>query len=129
MTELVRRTFESFVEAAREALTDDREPFEALAAVMRRDSELVAGDAASQQAMMGAGAQVWEGILAERRQLGEVMEQLVERAQQAGTMRSDVGANDIPVLMCGVCASMGHTAKNFDWRRHLELAIDSLRAR
>jgi AcrR family transcriptional regulator len=129
MTELVRRTFESFVEEAHAALSGDGEPFEALADVMRRDSELVAGDAAAQQAMMGAGVQVWEGTGAERRQLGEVMQQLVERAQKAGTMRSDVTAHEISMLMCGVCATMGHTAKMFDWRRHLELAIDSLRAR
>jgi AcrR family transcriptional regulator len=129
MTELVRRTFESFAETAREALSGGGEPFEALADAMRRDSELVAGDAAAQQAMMGAGAQVWEGTSAERRQLEELMQQLVERAQRAGTMRPDVSAHDVPMIMCGVCATMGHTAKKFDWRRHLELAIDSLRAR
>ncbi|HEY5318657.1 MAG TPA: helix-turn-helix domain-containing protein [Solirubrobacteraceae bacterium] len=129
MTELVRRTFESFVVTSREALAVDGEPFEVLADVMRRNSELIAGDAAVQQAMMGAGAEVWEGTASERQQLGQVSQELVERAQDAGTMRPDVGAHDIPMLMCGVCATMGHTAKMFDWRRHLELAIDSLRAR
>jgi AcrR family transcriptional regulator len=129
MTELVRRTFESFVETAREALANDGEPFEVLAATLRRDSDLIAGDAAVQQAMMGAGAEVFAGTEYERRQLGEVTQQLVERAQQAGTMRPDARADDIPMLMCGVCATMGHTAKMFDWRRHLELAIDGLRAR
>lgn len=129
MTELVRRTFESFVETAREALADDGEPFEVLAGTLRRDSDLIAGDAAVQQAMMGAGAEVWEGTEPERQQLGEVMHELVKRAQQAGTMRPDAGAHDIPMLMCGVCATMSHTAKMFDWHRHLELAIDSLRSR
>jgi AcrR family transcriptional regulator len=129
MTELVRRTFESFVETAREALADDGEPFEVLADMLRRDSDLIAGDAAVQQAMMGAGAEVWEGTEPVRAQLGEVMDQLVKRAQEAGTMRSDAGAHDIPMLMCGVCATMGHTAKMFDWHRQLELAIDSLRSR
>jgi hypothetical protein len=31
------------------------------------------------------------------------------------------------MLMCGVCSTMGHTALGFDWRRHLELVIDTLR--
>jgi AcrR family transcriptional regulator len=129
MTELVRRTFESFVGTAREALATGGEPFEVLADVLRRNSELIAGDAAVQEGIMGAGAEVWAGTEAERTQLGEISRQLIERAQRAGTMRPDVGAEDIPMLMCGVCASMGHTAKMFDWRRHLELAIDSLRTR
>jgi AcrR family transcriptional regulator len=129
MTELVRRTFESFLEAGRDALAREGDPFEMLANALRRDSELIAGDAAVQQAMMGGGAEVWAGTEAERHQLGEVTQQLVERAQRAGTMRPDVGPEDIPMLMCGVCTSMGHTEKNFDWHRHLELVIDSLRAR
>jgi hypothetical protein len=129
MTELVRRTFESFVETSRAALDGEGEPFEILAGVMRRNSELIAGDAAVQQAIMGAGTEVWEGTARERQALGEVSQALVERAQKAGTMRPDVGAQDLPMIMCGVCATMGHTAKMFDWHRHLELAIDSLRAR
>jgi hypothetical protein len=51
------------------------------------------------------------------------------RAQRAGTMRKDVSALDIPMLMCGVCATMTHAKPSFDWRRHLELVIDALRAR
>jgi hypothetical protein len=78
---------------------------------------------------MGAGAEVWAGTEPERRQLGEISHLLVERAQQASTMRLDMSADDIPMLMCGVCATMSHAAKAFDWHRHLELAIDSLRAR
>ncbi|HWF49391.1 MAG TPA: TetR family transcriptional regulator [Solirubrobacteraceae bacterium] len=129
MTELVRRTFASFIDIARAALDREGEPFDIFADVLRSNLELVAGDAAVQQAIMGAGAEVWEGTEPERRQMGEISSQLIERAHAAGTMRRDAGAEDIPMLMCGVCASMGHTAKMFDWHRHLELAIDSLRVR
>jgi AcrR family transcriptional regulator len=129
MTELVRRTFASFVEIARDALAEDGEPFELLAGVLRRNAELIAADAAAQYAIMGAKSEVWEGTAPERRQLGEISQQLVARAQQAGTMRRDMGADDIPMLMCGVCATMSHAASGFDWHRHLELAIDGLRAR
>ncbi|MEA2197677.1 MAG: hypothetical protein QOJ25_1728 [Solirubrobacteraceae bacterium] len=129
MTELVRRTFESFVESGRAALTAEGDPFERLAGVLRGNCELIAGDTAVQQAIMGAGAEVWAGTEREREELGEVAHELVKRAQEAGTVRSDVGADDIPMLMCGICATMSHKAKMFDWRRHLELGMDSLRAR
>jgi len=129
MTELVRRSFASFAQTAREALADEDEPFDVFARVLRRNSELIAGDAAAQQALMGGGTEVWEGTEPERQELGEITRQFVERAQQAGTMRRDIGADDIPMLMCGICATMSHPAPRFDWRRHLELAIDSLRAR
>jgi AcrR family transcriptional regulator len=129
MTELVRRTFESFLADAHEALEADGEPFDVFAGVLRGNSELIAADAAVQHALMGAGAEVWDGTEAERQQIGEVSRKLIERAQESGAMRPDVSPDDIPMIMCGVCATMGHTAKHFDWRRHLELAIDSLRAR
>jgi AcrR family transcriptional regulator len=129
MTELVRRSFEAFVETAREGLTDDGDPFDVLARVLRSNAELIAADAAAQQAMTGAGPEVWAGTEAERHQLGDVTRTLVEHAQSAGAMRPDIDPEDIPMLMCGVCATMAHTAPGFDWRRHLELAIDSLRAR
>ena len=32
------------------------------------------------------------------------------------------------MLMCGVCSTMG-ARPGFDWRRHLDLVIDMLRAR
>jgi hypothetical protein len=33
------------------------------------------------------------------------------------------------MLMCGVCSAMGVGVRGFDWRRHVELAIDALRPR
>jgi AcrR family transcriptional regulator len=129
MTELVRRTFESFVETARGALTAEGEPFDALAGLLHHNCEVIAADAAVQQAITGGGEEVWAGTEHERRELGEIANELVVRAQRAGTLRPDVGPDDIPMLMCGICATMGHKAKMFDWRRHLELGIDGLRAR
>lgn len=129
MTELVRRKFELFTTAARDALTDGGEPFEVLAQLMRDNAELIAADAAVQQAIMGAGEEVWAGTERERQELGALIDRLARRAKEAGTMRTDVGAQDIPMLMCGICSTMGHKAPGFDWRRHLDLSLDSLRAR
>ncbi len=53
---------------------------------------------------------------------------LLARAQAAGSMRPDIRPTDIGMLMCGVTATMAHQGPGFDWRRHLELSIDALRA-
>lgn len=129
MTEIVRRTFQSFIESGRAALAGEGEPLELLSGVLRENCELIARDAAVQYALMGAGAEVWEGTASEREELGAVSRELIARAQEAGTVRPDVDPEDIPMLMCGICATMGHKSKKFDWRRHLELGLDSLRAR
>ena len=42
-------------------------------------------------------------------------------------MRPDVTAEDVPMLMCGVSATMA--CGDWDWRRHLELTLDGLTAR
>lgn len=129
ITELVARKFESFGQTAREALADDREPFEVLAGVLRRNAGFMAEDGAVRHALMGAGEEVWARTEPQRREVNEAFQHLVERAQRAGTMRKDFGVADIPMLMCGICATMGHTVHGFDWHRHLELVIDGLRAR
>jgi AcrR family transcriptional regulator len=129
MTELVRLNFEFFYATAQRALASDCDPFGALADMMRACAEFTAGDAGLQYALMAAGEEILAGVDVEKRALGEATQELVERAQRAGTLRLDVTQEDIGMLMCGVCSTMGHTAPGFDWRRHLELNIDGLRAR
>lgn len=128
LTELVRQKFRLFADRMREALEQNGEPFAALTDVMWRNAETAAGDAATQHALAAAGESIWAQAEAERSELIALTEQLIARARRAGTVRSDARATDIGMLMCGVCSSMGFTAPGFDWRRHLELAIDMLRA-
>lgn len=128
MVELVRQKFRLFAENARHALESDAEPFDALADLMRRNAESAAHDAAMQHALSGVGEHIWAQAEPEQVELRELTEQLVARAHRAGTMRRDVKARDIPMLMCGVCSTMTHTGPGFDWRRHLELVISMLRA-
>lgn len=124
MGELVRQKFALFVVHAREALTSDEPPFEALTAALRRNAEEIARDAATRYAM-GAGTAVWEAATAERDELSELFDELIARGHRAGTLRADLTVADIPMLMCGVSSSMG---RDMDWRRHLELTLDGLRA-
>ena len=70
----------------------------------------------------------WTFAAAERDELRGLADRLVRRAQGAGALRSDFAVDDIPMLMCGVSSTMG-AGPAFDWRRHLELILDGLRAR
>ena len=127
MVELVRQKFRLFAATAREALERDGEPFDALAYMLRRNAEACARDAAMQHALTGVGEHIWIQAAAEQEELHALTGELIERAQRAGTMRLDVGPTDIAMLMCGVSSTMAHCGPGFDWRRHLELAIDMLR--
>ncbi|MEA2214168.1 MAG: hypothetical protein QOF83_4116 [Solirubrobacteraceae bacterium] len=129
MAELVRQKFRLFADRAREALAQDGEPFAALTDVMRRNAQSAARDAATQHALASAGEPIWSQAQAEQEELLALTEQLIARARHAGTIRPDVHATDIGMLMCGVCSSMGFHLRGFDWERHLDLVIDMLRPR
>jgi AcrR family transcriptional regulator len=127
--ELVREKFRLFATRTREALEKDGEPFAVIEDLLRRNAETMAGDAAVQQALAGAGEHIWTQAEAEQQALVAVTGQLIARARRAGTIRRDVEPTDIGMLMCGLCSTMGRRGPGFDWRRHLELVIDVLRAR
>ena len=129
LVELVREKFKRFAAAARDALERDGEPFEVLVEVMRANAEALARDAGTQQVLAGAGEHIWSHAAAEQTELLELTSRLIDRAVRAGSIRPDVTANDIGMLMCGLSATMAHPAAGFDWRRHLELLIDMLRPR
>jgi len=127
MGELVRQKFELFLSHAREALDDPAEPFEAFAGLLRRNAAFMARDAATQHALMSAGEEIWEHAAPVRDKLLDITAELIDRAQQAGTMRADFAAGDVPMLMCGLGAAMAMNAVDFDYERHLELLLDAMR--
>lgn len=128
LVELLREKFRLFGARAREALKQDGEPFAVFEDLLRRNAETAASDAAVQQALAGAGEHIWMQAEAEQQELVALTGELIARARRAGTIRQDVEANDIAMLMCGLCSTMGGKP-GFDWRRHLDLVIDVLRAR
>ena len=128
LAELVRQTFRLFTERAREALEADGEPFALIEGLLRRIGETAAGDAGVQYALASSDGQAWTEAQAEQDELIAVIAELIERARRAGTIRPDIEATDIGMLICGVVSAMG-PRPGFDWRRHLDLVIDTLRAR
>lgn len=81
-----------------------------------------------QYAIDNVGEEVWTQAPVELAELIGALGAMVERARRAGTIQPDIEAIDIGMLMCAVCSSLG-PASGFNWRRHLDLAIDVLRAR
>lgn len=128
MAELVRQKFRLLAAGARSALERDGEPFAVFAEMLRDNADVCARDAAMQHALTGMGEHIWTLAQTEQDELQALTRELIARAQRAGTMRPDVRATDIGMLMCGVSATMAHSAPGFDWHRHLELMIDTLRA-
>jgi AcrR family transcriptional regulator len=128
LAELVRQKFQLFADRARDALEEDGEPFALIEALMRRNAATAANDAGIQYALASAGEQAWTQAQAEQDELIALTAELIERARRAGTIRPDVEATDIGMLMCGLCSTMG-ARPDFDWRRHLDLMIDALRGR
>jgi len=126
LAELVRQTFRLFTERAREALEADGEPFALIEGLLRRIAETAAADVGVQYALAGTDGQA--EAQAEQDELIAVIAELIGRARRAGTIRPDIEAIDIGMLMCGVCSAMG-PRPGFDWRRHIDLVIDTLRVR
>lgn len=62
--------------------------------------------------------------------LTETIATLVERGKEAGVIRSDARAEDVPLLICGVAATTraGAGPLGGSWRRHLAIARDGLLA-
>jgi AcrR family transcriptional regulator len=129
LVELVREKFRMLTAAGRAALERPGEPFDVLTDLLRDNATTLGNDAAMQQAVAGAGDQVWVQAATEQQELMTVTEALLQPAREAGTIRADVTADDIGMLMSGVCSTMAHPAPGFDWHRHLELVIDALRSR
>jgi AcrR family transcriptional regulator len=128
MGELVRERFDIFNKRLAEALADEAaEPFAALADALRANAGSVAEGAATRFAFMSGGERVFAHAAVEKDEFIRLSRQLVRRAKGAGQLREDFQAEDIPMVMCGVCAAIDH--RGWRWRRYLEIIIEGMRAR
>jgi AcrR family transcriptional regulator len=127
LTAMVRDRFTVFAEIARvaEGISD---PFESLQTMMRESCQAVEHDMGFQLAMMGANQLDWEGIEQEKAALAQVVSRVIERAVAAGAVRPDLSIGDYPMMMCGITSTMYYKPGSADWRRHLELMLEGVRA-
>ena len=127
--ELVGEKFRLLLEGAQEAL-EVEDPWEAFAGTLRRNAELMAADAVVQDALMRSEID-WAYAEGPHGELQSTFALTVERARDAGVIRPDFTIDDVPMIMCGLCSTMadGGPSGSYDWRRHLELMLDGIRAR
>jgi AcrR family transcriptional regulator len=127
LTAMVRERFRGMADLARaaEQISDPGESFETL---LRSYLEAAEGDASFQLALMGSGEVEWAGVRQQKAEFAEIVSRIIERAVAAGAVRSDLTFSDFPLLARGVMSTMYFKpAGKSDWRRHLELTLDSVR--
>jgi AcrR family transcriptional regulator len=119
--------FVRLAEWAREAL-EAPDAWEGFRDYLRRSAELGANDRLLSEAM--AERDAFQGAQREKDDLMEATAALVERAQAAGELRPDIGAQDIAMLMCGLGRATGRGAFDhaMSWERYLEIIVAGLRA-
>jgi len=122
---LVGEKYRIIGEHAREALEAD-DPWDGFAEFLRRNAAVMAADAGLRDvlARLGPGA---TGSPESREEFEALARRVLDRAQAAGRLRADVSLDDVAMLMSGLGPSMSHGG--LDWRRHLEILLDGLRAR
>ena len=59
-----------------------------------------------------------------------MMAELLARAQEAGAARADLTAEDLTLALLGVASTMSITSQSSpdQWRRHLAIVLDGMRA-
>ena len=128
MGELVRERFGFFNETLADALADEgADPFEALAGALRTTAGSMADDAATRFAFTSGGEGVFAHAAEEMMVFTDLSATLVARAKAAGELMPEFQAEDIPMLMCGVCAAIDKRHPGWDWRHHLELILRGMR--
>ncbi len=119
--------FERLAERAREDLEAD-DPWEGISDFIRFSAEIQAEDRGLCE-VMGSRPEVMDAA-AQAAGLGELCDQLVQRAQRSGDLRRDLSWEDIPMIACGLGritqATMGPAAGR--WPRFVEIILDGLRA-
>jgi AcrR family transcriptional regulator len=127
MGELVTEKFRSFTQAAGEAL-ENEDAWKGFCGLLEDTAAHMAENVALQDALRTTSA-AFEYAEPARLELNAQLERLVKRAQKEGKLRKDFRAEEIGMLMSGLCASMsGPLPVQQDWRRHLQILIDGLRA-
>ena len=104
------------------------DPWSGLVSFMERMAEIMAGDLGLRQILMFAtyGRDL---VTVARERNAPLVERLVERAQAAGQLRSDLRQTDIVfiVFVLTEAAQLAQAASPDIWRRYLTLILDGMR--
>lgn len=128
LTALTEEHFQGLAEIAERAGAGPGNAWDAIERLVWASAEYSAGDHGMCEVLARA-PQETKDVPALRR-LQALTAGMVERAKAEGTIRSDAGPSDIPMMMCGFgrIAAAQQSGADFDWRRYLRLMLDGLRA-
>lgn len=124
---LIAQRLGQVIEVARDVLHRDVEPWEAFSRVMRRLTGMAYEDRAFAYVvpLLGDEGEVGEA----KRRVGALLEELVHNAQEAGKMRPDVGAEDLPPLFMGMVLASPPGFSPARQERYVQIILDGLRHR
>ena len=124
---LIAERFGQVIKVARGMLHRDVEPWEAFSTVMRRLTGMAYEDRAFAHVvpLLGDGGELGEA----KRTVGALLEELVHKAQEAGKMQPDVGAEDLPPLFMGMVMASPPGFSPARQERYVQIILDGLRHR
>ena len=127
VAELFADRIDAMVAVAEQALAAP-DPWQALVSYLEYAAETMASSIGLRQLMMFA-TYGRDRVAYARERMRPVVTKLVERAQEAGVLREDFSATDVPLIayMLGAAAEYASYAQPEIWRRYLALIIDGLR--
>jgi AcrR family transcriptional regulator len=130
--QLIDALFEARIEEIADiarAAADHADPWEALVGFLARAQELQSEDRGLKEIVLG-GARGAERALAARALIAPLVIQLLQRAQAAGVVRSDIEPTDLPLiqLAIGTIAESSRDVAPDVWRRLMTLVFDGMRA-
>ena len=104
------------------------DPWSGLVCFMERMAELMAGNLGLRQMLMFA-TYGQDLVAVARRRNAPLVQRLVEQAQAAGQLRTDLKQTDIPfiVFILTEAAHLAQAANPGIWRRYLTLILDGMR--
>jgi AcrR family transcriptional regulator len=116
-----------YVTLAEEALADP-DPWDGLVAFLERSLAMQAADRGLKELLM-SHEHAHDRVARVRAGVMPLVEQLIRRAHDAGALRPDVGALDLPIvsLMLGQVVDFSEDVAPGLWRRYLALLLDALR--
>jgi AcrR family transcriptional regulator len=128
VAELFADRIDTMVAVAEQACAA-RDPWQGLVSYLEYATQSLATDQGLRQLMMFA-TYGRDRVAYAREQMRPVISKLVQRAQEAGELRADFSATDVPIIAFMLASAAEYTSPVQPdlWRRYLALIIDALRA-
>jgi AcrR family transcriptional regulator len=129
--ELTRLKLSEFAARVRRKFEEESDPWAAFEGALREQVDVMASDAAHQRMPFAATADAARIAAPASAELRAAWEPVIARANEAGVLREDFEVDDIRTMMCGLGSVMAADARgtlSYDWRRHVDIFLDGVRA-